>query len=191
MTLHGFLIAHGSALILPLAVIEGPIITVVTGVLSEQGYFDWFWALPLLVLGDLIGDFLYYWVGRTGGTPLAGLGRFLGVGEAVSPSLQRGLKHNAAKMLLIGKWTHTVGGLVLIGSGMLRLPLPRFMLVNLIATLPKTGVLFGFGYFASNYLPLVQHHVVLASIVLCGIGLAAILFVLARGRRSWARGVGR
>ena len=51
-------------------------------------------------------------------------------------------------MLVIGKWTHTIGCVVLIGSGMLRLPLPRFILINLLATVPKSAVLFGIGYFA-------------------------------------------
>ena len=57
-------------------------------------------------------------------------------------------------MLVIGKWTHSIGCVVLIGSGMLRLPLPGFILVNLLATVPKSAVLFGFGYFAGDDYPL-------------------------------------
>jgi len=37
MTLDGFLIAYGSALILPAAVIEGPVVSIISGVLSAQG----------------------------------------------------------------------------------------------------------------------------------------------------------
>ena len=160
VTLDGFLIAHGSALILPLAVIEGPVVTILTGFLSAQGYFDWYWALCLLVCGDLIGDLIYYWIGRTGRTPLAGLGRRLGAApRRARPSCNDGLTHNAAKMLFIGKWTHSIGWLVLIGSGMLRLPLPRFMLVNLLATIPKSAVLFGVGYFAGDCYPLFEQHI--------------------------------
>ncbi len=191
MTLGSFLIAHGSALILPLAVIEGPVVSVAAGFLSAQGYFDWYWALALLVLGDLMGDALYYWVGRTGRTPLAGLGRRFGFGRVVSPQVQHGLRHNATKMLFIGKWTHSIGGLVLIGSGMMRLPLRRFLLVNLIATLPKSALLFGFGYFASNYLPIFQHHLLLSTIVLCTVGVVGVAVILKRADALWARGAGR
>ena len=49
MTIDSFLIAHGSALILPLSVIEGPVVSILTGFLSAQGYFHWYWALCLLV----------------------------------------------------------------------------------------------------------------------------------------------
>ena len=191
MTLDGFLIAHGSALILPLAVIEGPVVTILTGFLSAQGYFDWYWALCLLVCGDLIGDVIYYWVGRTGGSPLAGLGRWLGVRGMVTPELQHSLTHHAAKMLFIGKWTHSIGCLVLIGSGMLRLPVARFILVNLLATVPKSAVLFGFGYFTGGYYKLFERHFVLGTSVLGAVGVAASVLILRRADGILADGPGR
>jgi len=150
VTVESFLIAHGSALILPLAVIEGPVVTVITGFLSARDYFGWYWALCLLVCGDVIGDVIYYWIGRTGAGPLARMSARFGVRCVPGPELQRDLVQNAGKMLLIGKWTHSVGFLVLTGSGMLRVPLKKFLLVNLLASIPKTAVLFGVGYFAGR-----------------------------------------
>lgn len=191
MTIDSFLIAHGSALILPLSVIEGPVVAILTGFLSAQGYFHWYWALCLLICGDLIGDLIYYWIGRTGRTPLAGLALRLGVHRTVPPEVQDGLRHNAAKMLLIGKWTHSIGWLVLIGSGMLRLPLPRFFLLNLLATIPKSAVLFCIGYFAGNSYPLLERHLGLGTIVLCAAGVAAIVVVLRQADGIWAGGTGR
>ena len=178
MTIDGFLIAHGSALILPLSVIEGPVVTIFTGFLAARGYFHWYWALCLLIGGDLIGDLVYYWIGRTGRSPLAGLARRLGVRRTVPREVQDGLTQNAAKMLFIGKWTHSIGWLVLIGSGMLRVPLPRFLLFNLLATIPKSAVLFCIGYFVGNRYPLLERHVALETVVLCAVGVAAILLVL-------------
>ncbi len=51
---------------------------------------------------------------------------------------------------------------MLIGSGMLRLPLPRFILVNLLATIPKSAVLFGVGYFIGDHYPFLERHYLLA-----------------------------
>ena len=191
MTLDGFLIAHGSALILPLSVIEGPVVSVLTGFLSAQGYFDWYWALCLLVCGDLVGDAIYYWLGRTGGGPIAGFGRWLGVRGGVTSDLQRRLRANAGKMLCIGKWTHSLGCVVLVGSGMLRLPLPRFLLVNLLATIPKSAVLFGFGYFANAYLPWAERHIGWATSALGLLGVAVAALVLRRGEGIWIGGTER
>ncbi len=189
MTLDGFMTAHGIALILPLAAIEGPVVAIVTGILSAQGYFRWYWSLCLLVSADLIGDVAYYWIGRTGRTAITGIGRRLGVSQVSNPTLRHGLTHNATKMWLIGKWTHSIGCLVLIGSGVLRLPLARFILVNLLASIPKCAALFGFGYFASDYYALFEHHLIGGTIVLCTLGGAAIFQVLRNADCIW--GVGR
>lgn len=191
MTVDGFLIAHGSALILPLAVVEGPIVSIATGFLSARGFFDWYWALFLLVCGDLIGDLICYAIGHSSRGPLSRLGRLVGVGSLLTPELRRSLTHSTAKMLFIGKWTHSIGCLVLVGSGMLRVKLSTFLVVNLLATIPKSAVLFGFGYFAGGSWPFLEHHVVLTIIALCVIGLAAILVVLRRACAISPGGAGR
>ncbi len=191
MTLAGFLIDHGSALLLPLSVIEGPIVSILAGALSAQGFFHWYWALGLLVCGDLIGDLIYYWVGRTGHAPLGRIGRTLGLGRAFSPGLHRDLRQNATKMLLIGKWTHSLGCVILVGSGMLRVPLPRFILVNLLATVPKSAVLLAFGYYASRYWPYFQQHWIVGTAALCALGGTAIGVVLWRAGGVVADGAGQ
>ena len=178
MSLDGSLIAHGSALILPLAVIEGPLVSIAAGFLSEQGYFDWLWALGLLVCGDLIGDLIYYWIGRTGKTGLTRLLRRFGIHSTVTPDFERHLKNNATKMLFIGKWTQSVGVVVLVGSGMLRVPLAKFLTINLLATVPKSVVLFSVGYFAGDRFHDFGEHPILSGIALGAIGIAATLFVL-------------
>jgi membrane protein DedA with SNARE-associated domain len=186
VTLAGFLIAYGGVLVLPLSVIEGPVVSVVTGFVTARGYFDWYWALLLLVCGDLIGDLIYYWIGYRGGAPLARIGSYLGLRGGISPELRRDLTQHAGKMLLIGKWTHSIGCVVLIGSGMLRLPLPRFLLINLLATIPKSAVLLAVGYFIGQNFPLIEDHVMLATLLLGFIGMAAAAVVLRRTGRPWA-----
>jgi membrane protein DedA with SNARE-associated domain len=187
VTLDGFLIAHGSALILPLSVIEGPVVTIVTGFLTAQGYFDWRWAFFMLVCGDLIGDVIYYWIGRNGITPLRLLGRRIGVRGTISPDLQQQMKQNAVKMLLIGKWTHSIGCLVLVGAGMLRVPLPRFLLINLLATLPKSAVLLSIGYFAGVHIAFFERHAGFIAFALTVAGALAIALILRRTDHVWAR----
>jgi membrane-associated protein len=191
MTLDASLIAYGSVLILPLAVIEGPLVSIATGFLSASGYFDWVWAASLLVVGDLIGDVLYYWIGRSGRTPMAGLLRRFGIRSTVTPEMQRHLTEHSTKMLFIGKWTQSIGIVVLIGSGMLRLPLLRFILVNLIATLPKSLVLFGLGYFANNYYADLAQHAFITTIVLGLVGIAGVALVVRRFDGFGVGGTGR
>jgi membrane protein DedA with SNARE-associated domain len=180
---NDFLITYGGALILPLSVIEGPFVALLSGFLSAQGYIAWYVATGLLLAGDLIGDVLYYWLGRSGAAPLARVAGWLGVRREISPQTQQGLTENAVRMWLIGKWTHSIGFIVLIGSGMLRLPLARFMLVNLLAGVPKVALLFGIGYFAGDHLPRLERHLVLITTTLCAVGIAAAVLVLRRAGR--------
>jgi membrane-associated protein len=180
VTIESFLITQGSALILPLSVIEGPVVSVLAGFLAGLGYFRWYWVICLLICGDLIGDLIYYWIGRSGGSSLAGIGQRLGLYRSVPADVQEGLRQNAAKMLFIGKWTQTLGCVVLIGSGMLRLPLRRFMILNLLATVPKSTVLFCVGYFAGSHLLPFERHMLLGTIALCVLGMTAITLVLWR-----------
>jgi membrane protein DedA with SNARE-associated domain len=187
VTLETFLIAYGSAVILPLAVVEGPVVSILTGFLCAHGYFVWYWALLLLITGDLIGDALYYWIGRSGRAPLGWLGRHLGAGRVVTEELKNDLRHHATRMLLIGKWTHSLGIVVLVGSGMLRLPLARYLFINFIATLPKSALLFSIGYFAASAYPFFAQHLMLAGVILGAVGATAIGALLLRSRRRRSR----
>ncbi len=187
MTLDSFLIAYGSALILPLSVVEGPAVSAATGLLSSQGYVGWPLAMTLLVCGDLIGDLIYYWIGRSGLTPLSAISRRLGLSEAFSPEFQRDLKQHSTKMLFVGKWTHAIGCVVLVASGMLRLKLSHFLFVNLLATVPKSGALFAFGYYAGNNIGFFERHAVLGSLLLGIAGVACVALILRQARVIRAR----
>ena len=183
MTLDGFLIAYGSALILPLSVVEGPAVSAATGLLSSQGYFGWPLAMVLLVCGDLIGDLIYYWIGLGGVVPLSRLG----LQGTVSPMYQRQLRQHSTKMLLVGKWTHSIGCVVLLASGMLRLPLAHFLLVNLVASVPKSGLLFSAGYFGGGHIALFERHALVATVVLGAAGLAGIALIFRQAHIIKAR----
>jgi membrane-associated protein len=185
--MEDFLIAHGSALILPLSVIEGPIVTVIAGFLAARDYFAWYWAVCLLICGDVIGDALYYCLGRFAATPLARISGRFGLRCSPNAELRRDLVQNAGKMLLIGKWTHSVGFLVLTGSGMLHVPLVKFLLVNLAASIPKTALLFGLGYFAGRDYLFFERHAVVTAVLLCILGLGGILLVIRRAGLIRAR----
>ena len=66
---------------------------------------------------------------------------------------------------------------------MLRVPPPRFIVVNLLATVPKSAVLFGLCYFVGKDYPLFERHAELAMLALSAAGMAGIVLVLRRGDR--------
>ena len=59
-----YLAVYGYAALLPLAIIEGPAVTVFAAFLAAQGVFEVVGVYAIVVLGDLVGDVLHYAVGR-------------------------------------------------------------------------------------------------------------------------------
>ena len=104
-------------IIFPLAVLEGPIITIISAFLASQGHIG---IVPLFVValsGDLVGDFLHYAFGRwmyqyALSRSKNGFGK---TGKMIANTVTY-LKENPGKTIMFGKWTHAAGFAVLIGA---------------------------------------------------------------------------
>ena len=147
------LIAYKYFFLFPLVVAEGPIVTVVAGFLSSLGYLDIFIAYALVVVGDVAGDCLYYAFGYYGGQKFVGRwGHFFGITWERVEKLEEHFKNHSGKTLIIGKFTHAIGAVVLVAAGMAKMPFWRFVLYNFIPTLPKSLILLLVGfYFGEAY----------------------------------------
>jgi membrane protein DedA with SNARE-associated domain len=151
--LQNYLTLYGYAALLPLAVIEGPVVTVIAGILAAHGVMDLALVYPVVVAGDLLGDLGHYAIGRW--LPLLvplqrwnWVVRLRARAAAVAPLV----RDNAGRMLLVGKLTHSAGFAVLIASGAVRVRLPRFLAWNFVGTLPKSLVLLLGGYWFGRVL---------------------------------------
>ncbi|MBS0559317.1 MAG: VTT domain-containing protein [Proteobacteria bacterium] len=195
LVLEPIVAAYGAAALLPLAVIEGPVVSVAAGLLSAHGLLSWPLALSLLIAGDLVGDSVLYWIGRSGGARFGLLGRWighrLGADRGLAPDLQRRFARQGTRLLLIGKWTHAIGAAVLVGAGMVRMPFWRFALVNLLATIPKSTLLFALGYFAWRELPALRADWAEASLALLALGAAAAAWAICRSQDAPVDGTPR
>lgn len=138
---------HGLVILAPVAVIEGPIVTVIAAWLASRGLFDLWSVAAVVILADLVGDFAFYALGRwgLGVLPPEWLARF-GIGASRLSRLSGHFDARGGRTLLFGKLTHSVGFAVLAAAGMARMPLPRFFWFNLLGTVPKSLVFVALGY---------------------------------------------
>ena len=190
MTLAGltaFIADQSLLLLLPLAVVEGPIVSLLAGVLCAQGLMHWYLALPLLVLGDVIGDLLHYAAGRFATGWLHRLALRLKVPTEAGEGLTARVAAHATRMLLIGKWTHAIGALVLVAAGAARVPLWQFAAVNTLATLPKSAVLLGVGSWAGGHAVALFERFGFVVPVLLVLGAGAVILLLRRPVQEPAR----
>lgn len=172
------LTAHGVALIAPLALIEGPIITVVAAWLAQQSLLDVKAVFLTVMAADLVGDALLYLLGRLGGRRVM---RLLRVGEHRVEALAERLRRNAAGVIVAGKLTHAAGAAVLFAAGAARVPFWWFMLCNFAAAVPKTLVFIMLGWWFGEAYAEMGGWIILLSLGLLALAILTI-YLLRRGR---------
>lgn len=139
---------YGYFILLPIAVIEGPIITVIGAFLASLGFLNVFIVYGVVVAGDLVGDIIFYAIGRWGGrTFLEKWGKYFGISLDDVSHLESHFEKQGGKTILFGKWTHFVGIAVLVAAGIAKTPFRRFLLINFLGSLPKSLAFLIIGYY--------------------------------------------
>jgi membrane-associated protein len=135
---------QGLAVLFVLAVVEGPVATVVAGALAAAGLFDPLGVLAVALAGDLVGDGLLYALGRF--CPQLARRMFPGRMPLQPAGLQAMFARRGGWLLLIGKLTHVAGFAVILTAGFARMAVGQFLLFSLAASLPKVAALAALGW---------------------------------------------
>jgi|GEM_PF-576635 len=178
----------------PIAVLEGPIIAIVSGSLASTGHLNFLAAYILIVTGDLTGDTFYYLLGRFGRKSiLKRWGRYVGLTEDRLQSVDRHYLKHAAKTLIIGKLVFSFEIPVIISAGLARFSFVRFITYMTISALPKTLFLMLIGAIFGISLAGARSGLAYAARVLFVIILAAAALVLMHslGKRQWGPASGK
>jgi membrane protein DedA with SNARE-associated domain len=176
---------HGLAIVAPLAVIEGPIVTVIAAWLASRDILN-VWAVSAVVIAaDLVGDLALYALGRWGLHKLPKRWRDrLGLNRARLLGLAKHFRAQGNRTLVIGKLTHTAGAAVLVAAGLGKVRLWRFFWVNLLATIPKSLFFVMLGYSIGSAYARIDNWITRASLILGGVLIVvAVLWFVTR----WAR----
>lgn len=160
----------------PLAIVEGPILMMVSGFLVHLGFFD-FWPIYfILMAGDLTGDIFWYKLGEHGARSLIDkYGRFLNLTEENVERAERFFHDHQGKILFISKITMGFGFALatLVAAGAARIPFKKYMTINFLGQFIWTGFLMGIGYFFGQLYVVVDKSlrwaVIIAAIVIVGV----------------------
>jgi membrane protein DedA with SNARE-associated domain len=170
------LTAHKYLFLFPVAVVEGPIITVIAGFLSSLGLLNIFIAYAIVVAGDIVGDIMHYAFGYYGGQRFVKRwGRFLGITSERVEQLEKHFEKHTGKTLIIGKLAQVVGAVVLVAAGIARVPFRKFIWYNFIATLPKSLILLLIGYYSGESYVKISSYLDYTAI---GTVVAAVIFIV-------------
>lgn len=130
--------------------IEGPIIMVASGFFLRFGVFELVPIFLTLLIGDLVADIGWYYIGYYFAEPLIHKhGKFLGVTPEVFERVKNVMEKYQTAILLGSKVT--IGfGLALatvITAGVIRIPIRKYLILNLIGETVLVAVLLSLGYF--------------------------------------------
>jgi len=169
-TLIADVASHGVTILLPLSIIEGPIITILAGYASRLGVFPIPVAFAIVVLGDLIGDTLFYLLGRRGlrRIPANWLSR-LGLAPDRVTSLSEHFAEKGGRTLILAKISHSAGAAVMVAAGLARMPYWTYLWFNVLGTLPKSAVFLALGYVLGEAATRLGPSITIGSLIMLGL----------------------
>ena len=99
-----FLQYYGYWLMLPLMIIEGPVVTLLSAMMASLGAFNIFVVFLLSIAGDLIGDVLFYYFGyRFGLGFVHGVGKYMGITEKLVSRMEKYFERHGGKTIFLVK----------------------------------------------------------------------------------------
>ena len=171
-SLLALIVAYRYWILFPLACVEGPVVAMVVGFLVSLGVFELLPVYVLLLLGDIVPDSIFYWLGRTGH-------RTAFVRRALAkrlPAIEHFWHWHTFKSMLVAKWALTLSPALLISAGMARLPFGRYLRAAIPITAFQYAVTMGFGYFFGLSYQTFRETLVLAQLTVV---LGVVLFFVA------------
>lgn len=168
------------ALILVVGFLEGPFISMVCGAILALGYLNFWPVYAVLMLGDLIGDTLWYFLGfHYGEKFVAKFGKYFGITNEHILRIKNTFHRRKYPLLLISKMTNGLGFAlaVLFTAGLSRIPFARFIGTNAVGQLVWSGTLIAVGFFFGDLYLRINNVLGKISIILL---FAVIVFLASR-----------
>lgn len=140
-------------IIAPAAMLLGPLVSLVAGVLLRLEAISLIPTCLALAAGELGGDCLWYWLGRRYGDGFSRrLGRHIGITEGAVASIKQLFNNHHDIILFTSKITAGFGFAipVLFTAGLAKIPFWRYMMLNVAGQFLWTAGLLSIGYFLGH-----------------------------------------
>ncbi|EKE19930.1 MAG: hypothetical protein ACD_8C00083G0003 [uncultured bacterium] len=143
-----FLRSYGYWGMLPLMIIEGPVVTIVAAMLASLGAFSWPVVLLFSILGDIIGDVLLYGAGYKWGMGFVhGFGKYMGITEALVLRMEKYFEKHGGKTIFAVKSTTGLCWATFAAAGIVKMDFKKFVKFSIMGGFVWSGSLVAMGYF--------------------------------------------
>jgi len=166
-------------ILIPLSLIEGPVVAFVAGTLASMGYFNMYFLAALFFVRDVGLDGVYYAIGHFGGrTAFAErMLRKIGITDDHLEEVRLLWVRRPGWTMFIGKLSYGIASAFIVVAGMVKMPLRVFFAYGSLVAVLQYGVLLFLGYFlgasfgggnVAQIINNVQYVIAFAAIVISG-----------------------
>jgi membrane protein DedA with SNARE-associated domain len=113
-------------IIFPIAVLEGPIVTIVSGILIARGQLNFLHTFAIVFAADMVSDPALYLLGRYGRHLLHEI-TFIKLPLQHLEKLERRYERDPWKTMILGKLSYGLGSLFVVAAGAARMPPLKFL----------------------------------------------------------------
>ena len=143
-----FLKHYGYFAMLPLMIIEGPVVTIISAMLASLGAFSWPIVLIISITGDMIGDVLFYWLGyRFGMKFVNNVGKYIGITERLVLRMEKYFQNHGGKTIFAVKSTTGLCWTTFVAAGIVKMDLKKFIQYSFLGGIVWSSFLVAMGYF--------------------------------------------
>lgn len=146
--------------------VEGTVVMMTGGVLLKLGQVQFLPLYASLILGDVLSDIMWYWIGYFGARHFVmRWGHLVGATHEIVEKMERRFHKYHLRILIISKLTMGFGLAVpiLMTAGMMRVSFLRYCTINIIGSFVWVGFVVFVGYNFGNVLQLFPEQYQIAS----------------------------
>ncbi len=146
--IFNFLKDYGYWVVFPMMILEGPMTTIMAGMLVSLGAFNIWIVLLLSVSADIFGDIFLYGIGNKWGYGfIEKIGKYIGITKKRVAKVDRFFKKHGGKAVFMAKSTTGLCFTTFIVAGIVKMDFKKFLKYSLLGGLAWSGFLVGMGYF--------------------------------------------
>ncbi len=136
-------------ILIPLSLIEGPVVAFVAGTLASVGYFSIYFLVALFFIRDVGLDGVYYAIGQFGGRTAFARQMLtkIGVTNDHLDGVRVLWEKRPGWTMLIGKLSYGIASAFIVVAGMVKMPLSKFFAYGSLVAILQYGTLLLLGYF--------------------------------------------
>lgn len=173
-----FLTNYGYWIILPLMIIEGPIVTILAAFMASVGIFNIWVVLILSITGDITGDILLYWIGRIWGIIFVRkIGKYIGITEKLVLKMEHFFEKHGGKTIFSIKSTTGLCWATWVAAGIVKMNFRRFVWYSFLGGIVWSSFLVFMGYFFGELYEQIVEYIKFAGWIVFGIAVVLILVI--------------